>query len=101
MALASAWPDDGGEMTVGDAERLLAGLCARLDGATMPRTATRLHNRFATDGDLAWVLDEARRVATASNALFHERVRTEWVRQRQVDVSMLCRKEDVWSSSKP
>ena len=94
MALASAWPD-GGEMTVGDAERLLASLCERLDGATMPQTATRLRNRFATDGDLDSVLHEARGVAAASNALFHERVRAEWVRRRQVDVAMLRRAEEA------
>ena len=95
MALASAWPDDGREMAVGEAEHLLADLCARLHGATVPQTATKLRNRFATDGDLDLVLDEARSVSTASNALFHERVRTEWVRRQQVDVSMLCRKEDA------
>ena len=49
MALASAWQEDGREMTVGDAERLLASLCERLDGATMRQTAIRLRNRFATD----------------------------------------------------
>ena len=91
MALASAWPDDGREMTVADAERLLASLCERLEGATMPQTAIRLRNRFATDGDLGLVLGEARKVATASNALFHERVRADWVRQRRVDAGMLCR----------
>ena len=91
MALASAWPDDGREMTVGDAERVLASLCERLDGATMPRTAIRLRNRFTADGDLELVLGEARKVSAASNALFHERVRAEWVRQRRVDTSMLRR----------
>ena len=99
MALASAWPEDGVELTVGDAERLLASLCERLDGATMPQTAIRLRNRFATDGDLGSVLLEAREVAAASNALFHERVRAEWVRRRQVDVAMLRREGDVSSSS--
>ena len=101
MALASAWPEDGREMTVGDAERLLASLCERLDGATMPQTAIRLRNRFATDGDLDLVLYEAHKVSTASNALFHERVRAEWVRRRQVDASMLCREKGVSSNSKP
>ena len=88
-------------MTVGDAERLLASLCERLDGATMPQTAIRLRNRFATDGDLDSVLHEARKVSTASNALFHERTRAEWVRRRQVDASMLCREKGVSSNSKP
>ena len=32
-----------------------------------------------------------RKVAAASNALFHERGRAEWVRRRQVDVAMLRR----------
>ena len=90
MALASAWPDDGRELNIGEAERLLASLCERLDGATMPQTAIRLRNRFATDGDLDSVLHEAHKVSTASNALFHERVRAEWVRRR-VDASMLRR----------
>ena len=98
MALASAWPD-GADLTVGDAERLLASLCERLDGATMPQTAIRLGNRFATDGDLGSVLQEAREVAAASNALFHERVRAEWVRRRQVDVAMLRRGEGASSLS--
>ena len=40
MGLASAWRDDGREMTVGEAERLLASLCERLDGATMPRSGS-------------------------------------------------------------
>ena len=100
MGLASAWPDDGREMTVGEAERLLARLCERLDGATMPQTAIRLRNRFATDGDLGLVLGEARKVATASNALFHERVRAEWVTRREVDAGMLCRGEGVPAHSK-
>ena len=52
----------------------------------MLQTAIRLRNRFATDGDLDSVLQEARNVSTASNALFHERVRAEWVRRR-VDAS--------------
>ena len=95
MALASAWPDDGREMGVGDAEHLLVGLCDRLHGATMPQTATRLRNRFATDLNLDLVLDEARNLSAASNALYHERVRTEWIRRQQVDVSMLCNEEDV------
>ena len=100
MALASAWPDDGREMSVADAERLLASLCERLEGATMPQTAIRLRNRFATDGDLESVLRQAREVSTASNALFHERTRAEWVRRRQVDASMLRRGEGV-SNSQP
>ena len=100
MALASAWPDDGREMSVADAERLLSSLCERLEGATMPQTAIRLRNRFATDGDLESVLHQARDVSTASNALFHERVRAEWVRRRQVDASMLRRGEGA-SSSQP
>ena len=91
MALASVWPDDGREMTVGDAEGALASLCERLDGAAMPQTATRLRNRFATDGDLELVLGEACKVSAASNALFHERVRAEWIRRRRVDASMLRR----------
>lgn len=89
MALASAWPDDACRMTIGDAEVALAELCARLVGATMPQTATRLRSRFATERDLQSVLREAREVSVASNALVHERVRTEWVRRRAVDVSEL------------
>ena len=100
MALASAWPDDGRELTAADAERLLASLCERLEGATMPQTAIRLRNRFATDGDLGLVLAEARKVATASNALFHERVRAEWVRRPRVDVGVLCGGEGVPGHSK-
>ena len=42
-----------------------------------------------TDGDLGSLLHEAREVAVASNALFHERVRAEWVRRGQVDVAMV------------
>ena len=61
----------------------------------MPQTAIRLRNRFATDGDLGLVLAEARKVATASNALFHERVRAEWVRRRRVDAGVLWREEGV------
>ena len=100
MALASAWPDDGREMPVAEAERLLASLCERLEGATMPQTAIRLRNRFATDGDLGLVLGDARKVATASNALFHERVRAEWVRRRRVDAGVLFRGEGQPARSK-
>ena len=45
--------------------RCRASLCScakRLDGATMQRTAIQLRNRFATDGDLGSVLQEAREV---------------------------------------
>ena len=95
MALASAWPDDCRELNTGEAERRLASLCERLDGATMPQTAIRLRNRFATDGDLDSVLQEARNASTASNALFHERTRAEWARRRRVDASMLRREAGV------
>ena len=86
--------------TVDEAERLLASLCEMLEGAPMPQTAIRLRNRFTTDGDLALVLQEARKVSMASNALLHERVRTEWVRRQQVDVSMLRRRQGGVSGSR-
>ena len=89
MALASAWPDDARRMTIAYAEPLLGDLCRRLDGATMPQTATRLRSRFATERDLQSVLDQAREMSVASNALRHERVRTAWVKRREVDVSEL------------
>ena len=89
MALASAWPDDAQHMTLEDAETVVGSLCKRLEGATMPQTATRLRNRFATDGDLPSVLHEAGEITAASNALHHERVRTAWVKRGEVDASEL------------
>ena len=89
MALASAWPDDTADLTVGDATDVLGDLCARLEGATMPQTAARLRSRFATDGDLQSVLRDAGEIAASSNALRHERVRTAWVKRGAVDASEL------------
>ena len=89
MALASAWPDDAQQLTLDDAETVLRSLCKRLEGATMPQTATRLRNRFATDGDLPSALREASEIAAASNALRHERVRTAWVKRGEVDAAEL------------
>ena len=89
MALASAWPDAGGRMGIGDAEGVLDSLCERLAGATMPHTAARLRSRFATAGDLEAVVREARAVSAASNALRHERVRAAWVTRLEVDPSEL------------
>ena len=89
LALASAWPDDGRPMDVGEAQDALQRLCERLAGATMSDTAQRLHNRFKVDCGLDAVLADAREISIASNALAHERTRTQWITSGRVDRSLL------------
>lgn len=89
LALASAWPEDGRPMDVGEAEEALLRLCERLAGAAMADTAQRIQNRFKIDCDLETLLADARETSTASNALRHERIRAQWTASGRVDCSLL------------
>lgn len=75
-ALASAWPDDGRRLGIGESHRLLTALCERLAGGVrMREAADYLLTLFRTDDHLEQVIESARRLAITSNALACERRR--------------------------
>lgn len=75
-ALASAWPDDGRALGIGECHRLLTALCERLAGGVRMREAAQhLLVSFRIDDHLDQVIDSARHLAITSNALECERRR--------------------------
>ena len=82
LFLASTWPSDQPDLTIGECGALLRNHLPRLaEGARMPNVAERLRNAFEVDEDLESVINDARTLARTSVALRHERAWFDHVEQ--------------------
>ena len=82
LFLASTWPSDLRDLTIGDCGASLQSHLPRLaEGARMPNVAERLRNAFEVDEDLEGVINDAQTLARTSVALRHERAWFDHVEQ--------------------